>query len=249
MTASARIPLSVVGRPATGRVSAVLVVILLALAAWAPGRAFALDAPVAPVAEPVAPAAVPVAPVTPVVTPVAEPVTAVDAGWHDRAIQQSHGLNAVRTSSLPPPGWSAGAVSVGAGAGRASGSRRVREVQRRLRRLGYGVGAVDGVFGPRTRAAVAWFQLGGDPRGGLRLARGAAAVLRGANWPRRLRPRLVRGTGAVEGGGVPRASYARHLEGTTDDPYFATLRDGVPALGRAAAARIAALQAPQSAAT
>jgi aminoglycoside phosphotransferase (APT) family kinase protein len=34
------------------------------------------------------------------------------------------------------------------------------------------------------------------------------------------------------------ASYARHLEGTTDDPYFATLRDGVPALGRAAVARI-----------
>jgi len=37
------------------------------------------------------------------------------------------------------------------------------------------------------------------------------------------------------------ASYARHLEGTTDDPYFATLADGVPALGRAVAARIAEL--------
>jgi aminoglycoside phosphotransferase (APT) family kinase protein len=37
------------------------------------------------------------------------------------------------------------------------------------------------------------------------------------------------------------ASYARFLEGTTDDPYFATLDEGVPALGRAAAARIAQL--------
>jgi aminoglycoside phosphotransferase (APT) family kinase protein len=37
------------------------------------------------------------------------------------------------------------------------------------------------------------------------------------------------------------ASYARHLEGTTDDPYFATLREGVPALARAAVERISCI--------
>jgi aminoglycoside phosphotransferase (APT) family kinase protein len=35
-------------------------------------------------------------------------------------------------------------------------------------------------------------------------------------------------------------SYKRHVAGTTDDPYFARLGDGVPALARAAAARAAA---------
>ena len=36
------------------------------------------------------------------------------------------------------------------------------------------------------------------------------------------------------------ASYRRYLEGMTDDPFFAGLRDGVPALARAAAARVEA---------
>lgn len=81
------------------------------------------------------------------------------AGWHGRAIAQPHGHEAVRTSSAStPPGWSAGAVSLGTGLTRADGSRRVREVQRRLRRLGYAPGRVDGIYGPRTRAAVGWFQ-------------------------------------------------------------------------------------------
>src|SRR5262249_41184558 len=31
-------------------------------------------------------------------------------------------------------------------------------------------------------------------------------------------------------------SYSRHLAGTTDDPFFASLRDGVPALARSARA-------------
>lgn len=81
------------------------------------------------------------------------------AGWHGRAVQQLHDHAAVRVAARPvPPGWSAGPVSLGAGYDRAGGSRRVREVQRRLRRLGYAVGPVDGRLGPRTRAALAWFQ-------------------------------------------------------------------------------------------
>ncbi len=36
------------------------------------------------------------------------------------------------------------------------------------------------------------------------------------------------------------SSYRRYLDGTTDDPYFARLDDGVPALARAALARTAA---------
>jgi peptidoglycan hydrolase-like protein with peptidoglycan-binding domain len=66
-----------------------------------------------------------------------------------------------------PQGWSAGAVRPGTGYARADGSRRVRELQRRLRRRGYRPGPVDGRFGPRTRSALIWFQLKhGLPRTG-----------------------------------------------------------------------------------
>jgi DNA invertase Pin-like site-specific DNA recombinase len=82
------------------------------------------------------------------------------AGWHGRAIQQphKHRERAAETASYPS-GWSAGAVRVGTGYGRAQGSRRVRDVQRELQRLGYEPGPVDGLFGPRTQAAVQWFQI------------------------------------------------------------------------------------------
>ena len=58
-----------------------------------------------------------------------------------------------------PRGWSAGGVARGTGYANPNGSRRVREVQRRLLRRGYRAGPVDGRFGPRTRAAVMWFQM------------------------------------------------------------------------------------------
>jgi peptidoglycan hydrolase-like protein with peptidoglycan-binding domain len=55
-------------------------------------------------------------------------------------------------------GWSAGAVASGTGFLRPSGSERVRELQRKLNRLGYGAGEVDGLFGPVTERAVRRFQ-------------------------------------------------------------------------------------------
>jgi peptidoglycan hydrolase-like protein with peptidoglycan-binding domain len=83
------------------------------------------------------------------------------AGWDGRPIVQPHRHDVVRTSSLdrPLPGWAAGPVAFGAGFHTPGGSDRVREVQRRLSRLGYHVGPVDGLFGRLTRASVAWFQL------------------------------------------------------------------------------------------
>lgn len=57
-----------------------------------------------------------------------------------------------------PKGWSAGSVRRGTGYVRAGASRRVREVQRRLDKLGYGAGKVDGFFGPVTDAAVHRYQ-------------------------------------------------------------------------------------------
>jgi hypothetical protein len=57
-----------------------------------------------------------------------------------------------------PKGWSAGSVRRGTGYVRKGASRRVREVQRRLNRLGYGAGKVDGLFGPITDAAVRHYQ-------------------------------------------------------------------------------------------
>jgi peptidoglycan hydrolase-like protein with peptidoglycan-binding domain len=54
--------------------------------------------------------------------------------------------------------WSAGPVAWGSGYWRPNGSRRVRDVQRRLRALGFATGPVDGLFGPRTDRAVRRFQ-------------------------------------------------------------------------------------------
>ena len=54
--------------------------------------------------------------------------------------------------------WSAGPVVQGTGYARSGGSERVREVQRTLRGLHLRPGPVDGLFGPRTAAAVLRFQ-------------------------------------------------------------------------------------------
>jgi peptidoglycan hydrolase-like protein with peptidoglycan-binding domain len=50
----------------------------------------------------------------------------------------------------------------GAGYGHPGGSRQVREVQRKLRAVGQRPGPVDGMYGPRTRAAIQRFQRTSD---------------------------------------------------------------------------------------
>ena len=64
----------------------------------------------------------------------------------------------VSWNTYRPAGWSAGSVATSTGYSRPGGSQRVREVQKRLNRLGYGAGEVDGLFGPLTQAAVQAFQ-------------------------------------------------------------------------------------------
>jgi peptidoglycan hydrolase-like protein with peptidoglycan-binding domain len=86
-----------------------------------------------------------------------EPVATASAGWQGRAIENPRPRLRLQPARWPA-GWSAGAVRFGAGYGHPGGDRRVREVQRRLTQLGYRPGPVDGLFGPRTRAATKWFQ-------------------------------------------------------------------------------------------
>lgn len=90
------------------------------------------------------------------------------AGWHGREIRAPYARLAERdTDPQLPSGWSAGPVARGTGYAHPRGSRRVRELQRRLTRRGYRPGPADGRFGPRTRAAVLWFQVKhGLPRTG-----------------------------------------------------------------------------------
>jgi peptidoglycan hydrolase-like protein with peptidoglycan-binding domain len=88
-----------------------------------------------------------------------DPTLLRSAGWHGREIHEPLPAAAGDTAVGWPPGWSAGAVRPGTGHARADGSRRVRELQRRLRRRGYRPGPVDGRFGPRTRSALVWFQI------------------------------------------------------------------------------------------
>ena len=87
----------------------------------------------------------------------ARPDAAASAGWHGRAIQDPRPRPRLIRAAWPT-GWKAGTVGLGSGYLHKHGSKRVREVQRRLRQLGYRPGPVDGLFGPRTRAATLWFQ-------------------------------------------------------------------------------------------
>jgi peptidoglycan hydrolase-like protein with peptidoglycan-binding domain len=86
-----------------------------------------------------------------------EAVAMASAGWHGRAVEDPQPLPRVARAPWPAQ-WSAGPVARGTGYARPGGSRRVRDLQRRLRQLGYRPGPVDGWFGPRTQAAVTWFQ-------------------------------------------------------------------------------------------
>ena len=79
------------------------------------------------------------------------PRVLADASWHGRPIQ--------RPVVRPEPIADRSAELVrGTGYHAAGGSRRVRDLQRRLTRLGYRPGRSDGLYGPRTQAAVLAFQ-------------------------------------------------------------------------------------------
>jgi peptidoglycan hydrolase-like protein with peptidoglycan-binding domain len=58
-----------------------------------------------------------------------------------------------------PAAARAAPVRMGTGFGQQGGSQRVRAIQKRLWRLGYRPGQVDGLFGAQTQAAIQWFQL------------------------------------------------------------------------------------------
>jgi peptidoglycan hydrolase-like protein with peptidoglycan-binding domain len=109
------------------------------------------------------------------------------AGWHSRAVRNTVETTTLAKGERTPAGWSAGAVRRGDGRAGRDGSRRVKELQRRLRSLGYRPGPVNGVFGKRTQAAVGWFQhkhqlplTGVVTVGTLRHIRAAQAESRGA---------------------------------------------------------------------
>ena len=104
--------------------------VLLAVPALLPGTAGAQDSAAAPGLS---------------------PRLLADASWHGRPIQRPlprRSAIADRVPSLRP----------GTGFHRPGGSRRVHDLQRRLTRLGYRPGTSDGLFGPRTQAAVLAFQ-------------------------------------------------------------------------------------------
>jgi putative peptidoglycan binding protein/resolvase-like protein len=113
----------------------------------------------------------------------AQDVAMPSAGWHGRAIEDPQQQPPLKAAAWPV-GWTAGAVARGAGYAQRNGSRRVRDLQRRLTRLGYRPGPIDGRFGPRTEAATRWFQYkhGLDRTG--RANRATVAVLGARTNPR-----------------------------------------------------------------
>jgi peptidoglycan hydrolase-like protein with peptidoglycan-binding domain/DNA invertase Pin-like site-specific DNA recombinase len=71
------------------------------------------------------------------------------------------GTRRVLNAEAPP-------LAPGAGYGQPGGSDQVRAVQRRLRELGHRPGPIDGLYGPRTRAAIERFQRSaGRPASGV----------------------------------------------------------------------------------
>jgi peptidoglycan hydrolase-like protein with peptidoglycan-binding domain/DNA invertase Pin-like site-specific DNA recombinase len=99
------------------------------------------------------------------------------------------------TSSAPH----AGLLQYGAGYDKANGAASVREVQRTLRRLGWQPGPVDGLYGPRTEAAVTRFQAAGRVAAdGIVGPQTRRALTRATKEP------LRRGAGFAQPDGSPR---------------------------------------------
>jgi peptidoglycan hydrolase-like protein with peptidoglycan-binding domain len=78
-----------------------------------------------------------------------------DASWHGRPIQRPW---PTRRVAVRDDAADAASLSRGTGFVEPGGSDRVRRLQRRLTKLGYRPGRIDGLFGPRTQAAVIAFQ-------------------------------------------------------------------------------------------
>jgi peptidoglycan hydrolase-like protein with peptidoglycan-binding domain len=147
------------------------------------------------------------------------------ASWHGRAIRDEHEHeHSLPTAGGRPEGWSAGAAGLGTGLRRPGGSRRVREIQRRLRRLGYVPGPVDGVLGRRTQAALGWFQF----KHGLRVT-GVATAVTVRHVRQRTAPQPEAPTTRTQQPGTPREPSAA-AEPTADR----TAADGMPWWGPAA---------------
>ena len=90
-------------------------------------------------------------------------------------------------------------LQYGVGYGKANGAPHVRQVQRTLRRLGWQPGPVDGLYGPRTEAAVTRFQSAARVAAdGIVGPRTRQALTQARNEP------LRRGAGFVEPNGSPR---------------------------------------------
>jgi hypothetical protein len=114
-----------------------------------------------------------------------------EASWHGRPIVHPRKPSEPRAALTPIrsiDGWSAGAARPGLGFVRQSGSKRVREVQRLLVRIGYRPGRIDGRFGPRTEAAVIAFQYKhGFAQSGVVASRTLRAMRLRAGWSARVR--------------------------------------------------------------
>jgi len=118
------------------------------------------------------------------------------------------------TSSAPKAGSSL--LHYGAGYGKAHGAPPVREVQRTLRRLGWQPGPVDGLYGPRTEAAVTRFQAAARVAAdGIVGPQTRRALTRAHNEP------LRRGAGFAQPEGSPRVralQAALHRRGLRPGP-------------------------------
>jgi hypothetical protein len=114
-----------------------------------------------------------------------------EASWHGRPIVHPRRPSEPRVAPAPIrsiAGWSAGRARRGLGFVRPGGSKRVREVQQLLVRIGYRPGRIDGRFGPRTEAAVTAFQYKhGFAQSGVVGSRTLKALRLRAGWSARVR--------------------------------------------------------------